>query len=80
MSRVLAIALLLLVAVPCAAFAREGEAGFINLDWTLGLQILNFGLLLAVLWRFLYRPLLAKMEERSQAGASSRTPSRACRT
>jgi len=79
MSRVLAIALLLLVAVPCAAFAREGEAGFINLDSSLLIQMLNFGLLLAVLWRFLYRPLLAKMEERSQAIRKSLEEAQAAR-
>ena len=79
MSRVLAIALLLLVAVPSAAFAREGEAGFINLDSSLLIQMLNFGLLLAVLWRFLYGPLLAKMEERSQAIRKSLEEAQAAR-
>lgn len=51
---------------PGLAAASEG-GGFINLDRSLLIQALNFGLLLLVLWRFLYRPFLAKLEERSQA-------------
>ena len=47
---------------PGLAAASEG-GGFINLDWSLPIQALNFGLLLLVLWRFLYRPFLAKLEE-----------------
>ena len=57
---------LLLGLVPSIAAASEG-GGFINLDWSLLIQAVNFGLLLLVLWRFLYRPFLAKLEERSQA-------------
>ena len=52
---------------PGLAHASEGGGGFINLDWSLLVQAINFGLLLFFLWRFLYRPFLAKLEERSQA-------------
>jgi len=80
MSRVLAIAVLLLGTLPAAAgAAAEGEKGFINLDSSLLIQMLNFGLLLVVLWRFLYRPLLAKMEERSQAIRKSLEEAQAAR-
>jgi F-type H+-transporting ATPase subunit b len=80
MSRVSAIAVLLLGALPSAVLASEGEGGgFINLDKSLLIQALNFGLLLAVLWRFLYRPLLAKMDERSQAIRKSLDEAQAAR-
>jgi len=54
-----------LVLLPDRAFAAEG--GLISLDKSLIVQAINFFLLLFILWRFLYRPFLAKMEERSQA-------------
>ncbi len=54
--------------VPGVALAAPaGGGGFINLDWSLLVQAVNFGLLLLFLWRFLYRPFLAKLEERSGA-------------
>lgn len=56
----------LLALLPDRTAASEG-GGFINLDWSLPIQAVNFGLLLLILWRFLYRPFLAKLEERSQA-------------
>ena len=46
---------------------EEGGGGLINLDRSLIVQIVNFGILLLVLHRLLYRPLLAKMEERTVA-------------
>ena len=79
MSRVLAIAVLLLVGLSSAAAAAEGEGGFINLDKSLLIQALNFGLLLVVLWKFLYRPLLAKMDERTQAIRKSLDEAQAAR-
>jgi len=80
MSRVLAITVLLLGALPSVVLAAEGEGGgFINLDKTLIIQAVNFGLLLAVLWRFLYRPLLGKMDERSQAIRKSLEEAQAAR-
>jgi len=79
MSRVLAIAVILLGVLPSMAVAAEGEGGFIHLDKSLLIQAVNFGLLLAVLWRLLYRPLLAKMEERSQAIRKSLEEAQAAR-
>ena len=68
MSKVLGgIALLLGLAPGLALASSEGGGGFINLDRSLLIQIVNFGLLLFFLWKFLYRPFLAKLDERSQA-------------
>jgi len=58
-----ATALALSVLLPTAAAAAEG--GMINLDKSLAVQVVNFLLLLVLLYRFLYRPLLLKLEERS---------------
>ncbi|MFQ5828216.1 MAG: F0F1 ATP synthase subunit B [Candidatus Methylomirabilia bacterium] len=72
---------LLLVAVllsPAPALAAEG-GGFINLDKSLLVQAINFLLLLLVLWRFLYRPVVAKMEERSQTIKRSLDEARSAR-
>lgn len=54
-----------LVLLPAWAVAAEG--GFINLDKSLIVQALNFLLLLFILWWLLYRPFVAKLEERTQA-------------
>jgi F-type H+-transporting ATPase subunit b len=67
MIRVLALAALLLGVVPSAAGAAEGGGGLINLDRSLVIQAINFLLLLVILVKLLYKPLLAKMEERTQA-------------
>ena len=67
MSKVLGGIALLLGLAPGLALASEGGGGFINLDRSLLIQIVNFVLLLFFLWRFLYRPFLAKLDERSQA-------------
>ncbi|MGH9316793.1 MAG: hypothetical protein ACRD1P_06785, partial [Thermoanaerobaculia bacterium] len=54
--------------LPAAAFASGGEeGGLISLDWSLLIQAVNFLLLLVLLTKLLYRPLLAKMNERTQA-------------
>jgi len=45
----------------------EGGGGLISVDWSLAVQMVNFLFLLAILYRFLYKPLLAKMEERTVA-------------
>lgn len=66
MSKVLGGIAFLLGWIPGVALASEGGGGFINLDWSLLIQTVNFGLLLFFLWKFLYRPFLAKLEERSQ--------------
>src|ERR1700730_10750280 len=67
MTPILAIAALLLGAVPSAALANEGGGGLISLDKSIVIQMINFGLLLFILIKLLYKPLLAKMEERTQA-------------
>ncbi|HEV8440223.1 MAG TPA: F0F1 ATP synthase subunit B [Methylomirabilota bacterium] len=79
MSRVVALAVLLLGLLPSVALASEGEGGFINLDKSLIIQVVNFGLLLLLLGKFLYRPLLGKMEERSQAIKKSLEEAQAAR-
>jgi F-type H+-transporting ATPase subunit b len=50
---------------PGFAVASEG-GGFINLDRSLLIQAVNFLLLLLLLWRFVYRPFLGKLDERAQ--------------
>jgi F-type H+-transporting ATPase subunit b len=55
---------------PTLAFAAaaEGESGgLISLDRSLFVQALNFLILLFVLWKLLYKPFMAKMEERTTA-------------
>jgi F-type H+-transporting ATPase subunit b len=41
--------------------------GLISLDKSLIVQVLNFLILLAILWKLLYKPFMAKMEERTEA-------------
>ena len=62
----------LLFLLPTVALAAEGGGehgggGLINLDKSLIVQVINFVILLIVLQKFLYKPLLAKMEERTSA-------------
>jgi F-type H+-transporting ATPase subunit b len=56
-----------LVGAPALVWASEGGGGLINIDKSLIIQALNFVILLVVLHRLLYKPLLAKMDERSSA-------------
>jgi F-type H+-transporting ATPase subunit b len=80
MSRVVAIAALLLGLLPSLALASEGEGGgLINLDKSLIIQMVNFGLLLFLLAKLLYRPLVGKMEERAQAIRKSLDEAQAAR-
>ena len=79
MMRVLAIAALLLGAVPSAALANEGGGGLISLDKSPVIQAINFGLLLFILIKLLYKPLLAKMNERTEAIRSSLEEAKAAR-
>lgn len=68
MRRVLAIACLLTVLLPVLVFASEGgESGLISLDKSLIIQAVNFLILLFLLTKLLYKPLMAKMDERTKA-------------
>jgi F-type H+-transporting ATPase subunit b len=58
--------LLVLVAPALALAASEGGGGLINLDRSLLVQAFNFLILLAILWKLLYRPLRATMQERTE--------------
>jgi F-type H+-transporting ATPase subunit b len=55
--------------LPAWAPAAEGEGGssLIEINWTLGVQLISFLLLLAVLYKLMYRPLLAALEGRTTA-------------
>jgi F-type H+-transporting ATPase subunit b len=56
------------LALPALTEAAEGGgASLIEINWTLGVQLVSFLLLLAVLYRLTYRPLLAALEGRSAA-------------
>jgi F-type H+-transporting ATPase subunit b len=62
----------LLFLLPMVTLAAEGGGehgggGLINLDKSLIVQVINFVILLILLQKFLYKPLLAKMEERTSA-------------
>lgn len=73
----------LLVLAPAAAWAAsEGaqEGGLISLDKSLIVQAVNFVILLLILKRILYKPFLAKMEERTQAIQKSLEEAQAART
>src|SRR4029450_3940136 len=70
MRRTLGLVVLTLLVLVSPALAAEGgghEGGLINLDKSLFLQVVNFLVLLFILWKLLYKPLVAKMEERTQA-------------
>ncbi|MBI2528593.1 MAG: F0F1 ATP synthase subunit B [Candidatus Rokubacteria bacterium] len=79
MRRVFGIAALLVALLPRLAAAAGGEGGLINLDRSLIIQAINFLLLLFILSKLLYRPLLAKLEERSQAIKKSLDEAQAAR-
>jgi F-type H+-transporting ATPase subunit b len=61
------LAVLLLLSPSLLWAASEEGGGLVNLDRSLIIQAVNFLVLLLILWRLLYRPLLATMEERSEA-------------
>jgi F-type H+-transporting ATPase subunit b len=50
-----------------AETAEHGGGGLISLDWSLAVQLFNFLCLLGILYVLLYKPLLAKMHERTLA-------------
>ena len=71
-----------LVAGPALVWAAEehgGGGGLINIDKSLIIQAVNFVILLVVLHRFLYKPLLATMEARSSAIKKSLDEAQAAR-
>jgi len=55
--------------LPAQALAQEAEhgggGGLISIDKSLAVQMVNFLLLLLLLWRLLYKPFVAKMHERA---------------
>lgn len=69
--------------VPYVSVAAEeghgGGGGLISVDWSLAVQMVNFLFLLAILYRLLYKPLLAKMEERTIAIKASLEAAEAAR-
>lgn len=67
------------LAGPASAWAAAGEGGLISLDKSLIVQWINFIVLLLILTKLLYRPLLAKMAERSQAIRQSLEEAQAAR-
>jgi predicted nuclease with TOPRIM domain len=70
----------LLGALPSVALAAEGHsAGFINFDKGLIIQAVNFILLMILLTKLLYKPLVSKMEERTQAIKKSLDEAQAAR-
>jgi F-type H+-transporting ATPase subunit b len=59
--------------------AAEGEGSFIGLDKSLIVQVINFVILLVILQRLLYKPFLAKMQERTAAIQKSLEEAQAAR-
>lgn len=59
----------LVLGLPTWAAAAEAEGGgsLIEINWTLGVQLISFLLLLAALYKLTYRPLLAALEGRTTA-------------
>jgi F-type H+-transporting ATPase subunit b len=56
------------LALPALAAAAEGGGGsLIEVNWTLGVQLISFLLLLIVLYKVMYRPLLGALEGRTAA-------------
>ncbi|PYM08169.1 MAG: ATP synthase F0 subunit B [Candidatus Rokuibacteriota bacterium] len=54
--------------LPAQALAQEAEhggGGLISIDKSLAVQMVNFLLLLLLLWRLLYKPFVGKMHERA---------------
>jgi F-type H+-transporting ATPase subunit b len=56
---------LVLPAVALAAEEHGGGGGLISIDKSLIVQVINFLILLVILQRLLYKPFLAKMQERT---------------
>ena len=79
MRRTLGLVGLTVLLLVSPAFAAGGEGGLINLDKSLLIQMVNFLVLLFILWKLLYKPLVAKMEERTQAIKKSLEEAQAAR-
>ena len=80
MRRVIAIACFLAGLLPVVAFASGGEeSGLISLDKSLIIQAVNFVILLVLLTKLLYKPLMKKMDERTQAIQKSLDEAQAAR-
>jgi F-type H+-transporting ATPase subunit b len=72
---------MLVLGAPALAWAAsEGGGGLINLDRSLIVQAVNFLILLAILWKLLYRPLLATMQARTEAIRKSLEEAQAARS
>jgi F-type H+-transporting ATPase subunit b len=74
----------LLVVLPAVVLAAEsggehGAGGLISIDKSLIVQFVNFFILLFILQRLLYKPFLAKMEERTAAIKASLEEAQAVR-
>jgi F-type H+-transporting ATPase subunit b len=74
----------LLLVLPAVAIAAEsggehGGGGLISVDKSLIVQFVNFFILLFILQRLLYKPFLAKMEERTSAIKQSLDQAQAAR-
>ena len=78
-ARIVVLLLLLAPAVASAVSEDGHEGGLISLDKSLIVQGINFLILLFVLQRLLYKPFLAKMEERTQAIQKSLDEAQAAR-
>jgi F-type H+-transporting ATPase subunit b len=70
----------MLLALPAVAVAAEsGGGGLISIDKSLIVQFVNFFILLFILQRLLYKPFLAKMQERTTAIRTSLDQAQAAR-
>ena len=70
----------MLLALPGVAVAAEGGGGgLISIDKSLIVQFVNFFILLFILQRLLYKPFLAKMQERTTAIKTSLDQAQAAR-
>jgi F-type H+-transporting ATPase subunit b len=82
MRRTLGLVALLVVLLASPVLAAEGgghDGGLISLDKSLIIQAINFLVLLFILWKLLYKPLVAKMDERTQAIKKSLEEAQAAR-
>jgi F-type H+-transporting ATPase subunit b len=66
-TRVLGLSTAILGLPALAHASEEGGSGLIEVNWTLAVQLVSFLLLLVVLTKLLYRPLLGALEGRTAA-------------